>query len=206
LNILLISPFFYPEPISTGKYNTDLALNLAKRGHKVHVWCFHSFYPDWKVKKSDQQLKNIFIKRGGLGVRFTGNQFIDRIILELSFLFFVIKEKVKNKQGFDNIIFISPPSLSIIILKAFRANVNKVIIVHDLQFIHIKSINKTLSKVAFFIEKKLMCLSNKLIFLSEEMKSFFDNSKQFANSHIHVQWPFVNIEKSKSQKPILKKE
>jgi colanic acid biosynthesis glycosyl transferase WcaI len=205
LNILLISPFFYPEPISTGKYNTDLALNLAKRGHKVHVWCFHSFYPDWKVKKSDQQLKNIFIKRGGLGVRFTGNQFIDRIILELSFLFFVIKEKVKNKQGFDNIIFISPPSLSIIILKAFRANVNKVIIVHDLQFIHIKSINKTLSKVAFFIEKKLMCLSNKLIFLSEEMKSFFDNSKQFANSHIHVQWPFVNIEKSKSQKPILKK-
>lgn len=204
MNTLLISPFFYPELISTGKYNTDLALNLVKQGHRVHVWCFHSFYPDWKIKKSDQQLKNIFIKRGGLGVRFTGKQFIDRIILELSFLFFLIKEKVKNKQVFDNIIFISPPSISIIILKAFRANVNKVIIVHDLQFIHIKTINKTLSKVAFFIEKKLMRLSNKLIFLSEEMKSFFDNSKQFVNSSIHVQWPFVNIEKGKSQKPLLK--
>lgn len=202
---MLISPFFFPEPISTGKYNTDLALNLVKQGHRVHVWCFHSFYPDWKIIKSDQQLKNIFIKRGGLGVRFTGKQFIDRIILELSFLFFVIKEKVNNKHAFDNIIFVSPPSLSIFIFKAFKANVNKVIIVHDLQFIHIKTINKTLSKVVFFIEKKLMRLSNKLIFLSEEMKSFFDSSKQFTNSHIHVQWPFVNIEKGKSQKPILKK-
>ena len=88
---MLISPFFFPEPISKGKYNTDLTLNLVKQGHRVHVWCFHSFYPDWKIKKSDQQLKNIFIKRGGLGVRFTGKQFIDRIILELTFLFFVIK-------------------------------------------------------------------------------------------------------------------
>lgn len=205
MKTLLISPFFYPEPISTGKYNTDLALNLVKQGHRVHVWCFHSFYPDWKIKKSDQQLKNIFIKRGGLGVRFTGKQFIDRIILELTFLFFVIKEKIKNKQAFDNIIFISPPSLSIIFLKAFNANINKVIIVHDLQFIHIKTISNTLSKVVFFIEKKLMRFSNKLIFLSEEMKSFFDNSKQFANSSIHVQWPFVNIKKRESQKPILKK-
>lgn len=205
MKTLLISPFFFPEPISTGKYNTDLTLNLVKQGHRVHVWCFHSFYPDWKIKKSDQQLKNIFIKRGGLGVRFTGKQFIDRIILELTFLFFVIKEKMKNKQAFDNIIFISPPSLSIFILKAFKANINKVIIVHDLQFIHIKTKSDKLSKVVFFIEKKLMRFSNKLIFLSEEMKSFFDNSKQFANSSIHVQWPFVNIEKGKSQKPILKK-
>jgi hypothetical protein len=205
LKTLLISPFFYTEPISTWKYNTDLALNLVKQGHRVHVWCFHSFYPDWKIKRSDQQLNNIFIKRGGLGVRFTGKQFIDRLILEFTFFFFVIKEKVKNKQAFDNIIFISPPSLSIFILKAFKAKINKVIIVHDLQFIHIKTKSDKLSKAVFFIEKKLMRFSNKLIFLSEEMKSFFDNSKQFLSSTIHVQLPFVSIEKSNNPRSILNK-
>jgi hypothetical protein len=91
------------------------------------------------------------------------------------------------------------------VLKAFKKNSNKVIIVHDLQFIHLKKKSDKLSKLVFFIEKKLMRSSNKLIFLSEEMKSFFDNSKQFANSSINVQRPFVNIEKRKSQKPILKK-
>jgi len=51
-NILLISPFFFPEPISTGKFNTNFVTALTAQGHKVTVLCFHPFYPDWKAKKS----------------------------------------------------------------------------------------------------------------------------------------------------------
>lgn len=204
MKTLIISPFFYPEPISTGKYNTDLALNLVKRGHKVQVWCFHPFYPDWKISRSDQQLKNIFIKRGGLGVRFFGKQFLDRIILEITFLLFVLKERIISKHVFDNIIFISPPSLSTIILKTFKSSANKVIILHDLQFIHIRTRINGLSKIVYLVEKQMLLLSNKIIFLSKEMKSFFDDTKQFSTIKTNVQWPFVNIERA-SHKQILKK-
>ena len=41
--IVLISPFFYPEPISTGKFNTDFALKLQEEGHQVTVLCSHPF-------------------------------------------------------------------------------------------------------------------------------------------------------------------
>lgn len=204
MKTLIISPFFYPEPISTGKYNTDLALNLVKRGHKVQVWCFHPFYPNWKISRSDQHLKNIFIKRGGLGVRFFGKQFLDRIILEITFLLFVLKERIISKHVFDNIIFISPPSLSTIILKTFKSSANKVIILHDLQFIHIRTRINWLSKIVYLVEKQMLLLSNKIIFLSKEMKSFFDDTKQFSTIKTNVQWPFVNIERA-SHKQILKK-
>ena len=199
--VLIISPFFYPEPISTGKYNTDLALSLAKQGHKVHVWCFHPFYPDWKISKSDQQLENIFIKRGGSKLYFFGKQLLDRIILETAFFYFVAKQKTKNKKTFDNVIFVSPPSLSIFLLKTFKKAKQKVIIVHDLQFIHLETKIKWLSKIVFWVEKRLLGYGTKLIFLSKEMNNYFS----FKN-HIqtYVQLPFVNIKSTPLEKPILK--
>jgi hypothetical protein len=78
-----------------------------------------------------------------------------------------------------------------------------VIIVHDLQFIHLKSKNYKFFKLVFFIEKKLMLFANKLIFLSEEMEGFFNNSDQFKNKGVSVQWPFVNINKNTIGEPIL---
>lgn len=200
---LIISPFFYPEPISTGLYNTDLALKLLSTGNEVHVWCFHPFYPGWELKKTNQKIKGVKIKRGKPIVSFMRNQFIDRLILEVAFLRFVLIRRVKCKQSFDNIIFISPPTLSMIVLKAFKKNSNKVIIVHDLQFIHLKSKNYKFSKLVFFIEKKLMLFANKLIFLSKEMEGFFNNSDKFKNKGISVQWPFVNINKNITGEPIL---
>ena len=37
-NILVISPFFYPEPIGTGKFNTSIVEELNKKGHKVTIF------------------------------------------------------------------------------------------------------------------------------------------------------------------------
>lgn len=63
--ILIVSPFFYPEPISTGKFNTDFVRSLSEKGHEVTVLCFHPFYPSWKSKKSNEQIEGVTIIRGG---------------------------------------------------------------------------------------------------------------------------------------------
>ena len=201
---LLISPFFYPEPISTGKYNTDLAINLVKQGHEVHVWCYHPFYPDWKIKKSTKQLKNIVINRGGPYVPFFGKQLIDRFILEISFLFFLFFQKARTKHAFDNVVFVSPPSLSIFLLKTFKKAKQKVIIVHDLQFIHLETKIKWLSKIVFWVEKRLLGYGTKLIFLSKEMNNYFSFKNHKNHIQTYVQLPFVNIKSTPLVKPILK--
>jgi hypothetical protein len=46
--LLLLSPFFFPEPISTGRYNTFLVQALVDKGVHVDVICFHPLYPNWR--------------------------------------------------------------------------------------------------------------------------------------------------------------
>ena len=41
--VLILSPFFFPELISTGKYNTELAIQLRKQNLEVEV-CAHILY------------------------------------------------------------------------------------------------------------------------------------------------------------------
>ena len=91
-NILLISPFFFPEPISTGKFNTNFVKGLVDKGHKVRVLCFHPFYPDWKVKKSDAQLEGIEIIRGGSKISYPKKIIFRRLVLEFSFAFFILRK------------------------------------------------------------------------------------------------------------------
>ena len=45
--ILIVSPFFYPELISTGKANQHLAEAFVAEGHGVTVVCSHPLYPAW---------------------------------------------------------------------------------------------------------------------------------------------------------------
>ena len=91
-NILIISPFFYPEPISTGKFNTDFAIALKDDGHNVTVLCYHPFYPNWKIKESQEELNGIKIIRGGKYLAFSKKTIVRRIILELSFAFFILRK------------------------------------------------------------------------------------------------------------------
>ena len=136
-NILIISPFFFPEPISTGKYNTDLALALANEGHDVTFLCYHPFYPEWKVKKTKENLSNINIIRGGKHISYSQKTFLRRIILELSFAFFVLRKLKKHQKNKDVIIPIFPPSFAFYIsLKFINKKIRKVGVVHDLQEIY----------------------------------------------------------------------
>lgn len=200
-NILIISPFFYPEPISTGKYNTDLALALSKEGHDVTVLCFHPFYPDWKVKKSNQQLENIKIIRGGSALRFSKKTIIRRFVLEVGFAFFILRKIKKVQKNKDIIIPIFPPSLAFYsILSFLNKKIKKVGIVHDLQEVYSAEkkgfVNKCIKFFIHKIEKKCFRSCDRILFLSNEMKHEAKKIYNLEEDKLEVQYPFINIKDS----------
>ena len=78
--VLLFSPFFYPENISTGRYNTHLALALQQQGNAVITVCSYPFYPDWEVATNAvNDLEGIEILRGGGKVKYPGSQVFRRL-------------------------------------------------------------------------------------------------------------------------------
>ena len=68
--ILIVSPFFYPELISTGKANQHLAEAFVAEGHGVTVVCSHPLYPAWIPVRSNARIPGMTIVRGGAGVRY----------------------------------------------------------------------------------------------------------------------------------------
>src|ERR1700716_3087177 len=86
-NILLLSPFFWPEPISTGKYNSLLAQALTRRGSNVSAVCSHPMYPSWRPMRCDDKLPGITCHRGGLLLRYPKKIWARRMVLELWFTF-----------------------------------------------------------------------------------------------------------------------
>jgi colanic acid biosynthesis glycosyl transferase WcaI len=63
--VLILSPFFYPEPISTGKYNGLVAEGLSKQGAKVTAICSYPIYPDWVPQRNPTELPGVTALRGG---------------------------------------------------------------------------------------------------------------------------------------------
>ena len=197
-NILLISPFFYPEPISTGKFNTKFAEGLIAHGHKVTVLCFHPFYPNWKVKSSAAQLKGVEIIRGGKKVSYTKKTILRRLILEVSFAFFVLRKLGKYQKDKDIVIPVFPPSLAFyFILPFLNKNIRKVGMVHDLQEVYSEGkvgiINSIIRIFIHKIEKTCYQSCTKVLFLSAEMKSEAKRLYQLAEKKLEVQYPFITL-------------
>jgi colanic acid biosynthesis glycosyl transferase WcaI len=197
-NILIISPFFYPEPISTGKFNTDFAVALKKDGHNITMLCYHPFYPDWKIKQSQEELNGIKIIRGGKYLAFSKKTIVRRIILELSFAFFILRKIRKHQKNIDIIIPVFPPSFAFYsILSFLNKKIKKVGMVHDLQEVY--SIDKRgfINKIVHFfihkIERKCYQSCNKLVFLSKEMKEQAKELYCLQEIKLEVQYPFITI-------------
>ena len=107
--ILILSPFFHPEPISTGKFNTDFATKLQEEGHQVTVLCSHPFYPEWKTKFSSETLEGINIIRGGRKIKYSKKASFRRLILEIWYAYFILKNIKKYQHKIDIIIPVFPP-------------------------------------------------------------------------------------------------
>jgi hypothetical protein len=204
-NILLISPFFFPELISTGKFNADMIIALRDQGHHVKVLCFHPFYPKWKTEISEEKLVDIEIIRGGKNNIYTQKNILRRLFLELSFAFFIFRKIFKHQKNIDIIIPVFPPSFAFyVVLPFLREGIEKVGIIHDLQEVYSKNkkgiLYKWISKIIHHIEKKGFKACNKVIFLSEEMKNVAQVSYQLNVSKLNVQYPFATINTNKNEK------
>jgi glycosyltransferase involved in cell wall biosynthesis len=198
-NILMISPFFFPEPISTGKFNTEVALALRNKGHNVTIFCFHPFYPKWISEISDEQLEGITIIRGGKHLLYSKKTFIRRVVLELGFGFFVLRKCLKNRNNYDTVLSVFPPSFWLYLtLNFFDKKTKKIGMVHDLQEVYASNQKGVLKRIVRFfihnIEKRCFNSCDKLIFLSQEMKNEAQNLYSLNSSQLAVQYPFVSIE------------
>lgn len=203
--ILIISPFFFPEPISTGKFNTDMVLKLRDKGHQVTVLCSHPFYPDWQTKYSNDQLEGIKIIRGGKKIKYPKNILLRRAVLEIWYAFFVIRKIQKIQKKMDIIIPIFPPSFPFYMTLFFlNKRIKKIGIVHDLQIVFSQKNKSFLNKIVSFLIKKIekQCFKqcDKLIFLSEEMKNVALEVYNLRGLTCQVQYPFVTIKEKFSSK------
>jgi len=196
--IVLISPFFYPEPISTGKFNTDFALKLQEEGHQVTVLCSHPFYPEWKTRYSSEKLDGITIIRGGQKIKYSKKTSLRRVVLEIWYAFFILKNIKKHQNKIDIIIPVFPPSFAFYCASFFiKKEIKKIGIIHDLQIIYSSQKKGFLNKmITFFIKRvEKSCFKNcdTLIFLSEEMKNVALNIYKISKSKCQVQFPFTTI-------------
>ena len=196
--IVLISPFFYPEPISTGKFNTDFALKLQQEGHQVTVLCSHPFYPEWKTRYSSEKLDGITIIRGGQKIKYSKKTSLRRVVLEIWYAFFILRNIKKHQNKIDIIIPVFPPSLAFYCASFFiKKEIKKIGIIHDLQIIYSSQKKGFLNKmITFFIKRvEKSCFKNcdTLIFLSEEMKKVALNIYKISKSKCQVQFPFTTI-------------
>ena len=200
--ILIISPFFFPEPISTGKFNTNLVLALRDRGYKVTVLCFHPFYPKWVKEESNAKLKGVTIIRGGKHLVYSKKPILRRIILETGYSFFILRKIFKLQKEVDIIISVFPPSLAFYsIIPFLQKRIKKIGIVHDLQEIYASnkkgSIQKTIRFFIRKIEKRVFRSCDRLIFLSNEMKDTAKAHYNLEESKLVVQYPFITYKKDR---------
>ena len=115
--IALLSPFFYPEKISTGKYNAALVEAMVSQGANVHVICSHPLYPKWKPARSNDSMKGVTIHRGGMHVHYPRENVLRRIILESWFTMHTLIKLYPIRKEIDTVVAIFPPVLFMLAAK-----------------------------------------------------------------------------------------
>ena len=195
--ILLVSPFFHPEKISTGLFNTKIVEGLEKKECVVDVWCSHPFYPLWKPKYSDNSDVGNNVKRMGGWVRYPKSLILRRFILELWFCTATALRVLKNRNEYDIIIAHVPPSLFTFPLFLFKKNSRLITLVADLQSIHMGEASSFLRKFIFsligWIEKLTFNSSDHLVFMSDAMLDTVGRSNLDPKIDIDVCYPGVTI-------------
>ncbi len=197
--ILLLSPFFYPEPISTGKYNTHLAQMLLEQECSLKVICSYPFYPDWKVNSEYKELDGIKVVRGGKLISYPRKPIWRRIVLEIWFALFILRSLLFTRNQFDLVVLVIPPSLfALVALKLLPKRSKKVTVIHDLQSVYLSS-NKSLLRnlinvLVKKVEKTVLSNSDLNIFLSESMYQRAVSDFKIRSIKYFISYPFVSID------------
>ncbi|MCC5626735.1 glycosyltransferase family 4 protein [Nostoc sphaeroides] len=114
MHILIYSYNYHPEPIGIAPLMTELAEGLVKRGHQVRVITGMPNYPQREIYDEyrgkwyvTEQKNGVTIERSYLRIKSKPN-LIDRLLLELSFVFTSLPQAFKGGRP-DVIILTVPP-------------------------------------------------------------------------------------------------
>ncbi len=172
--ILFLSPFFHPEAISTGRYNTYLARALVHAGFSLDVITSHPLYPDWKPQASSATMVGAAISRGGLWIRYPVSTVLRRIVLELWFACYVVRLLVVSRERYEVAVVIFPPVCFALLPRRLFGAKKIVGIVHDLLGVMAKTrsglVRLFIAKTMTFVERKAFQRCDRLICLSQAMK------------------------------------
>lgn len=198
MTTLILSPFFYPEPISTGKYNTVLAHGLVARGQEVVVLASHPLYPRWQPEQSNATLPGTTVIRGGAWLRYPSSAMLRRLMLETWYAGFACIQylRLPIKPGY--VIPVFPPSLFFLILSMLlRRSSNVVGIVHDLQGVYAKKSSSVLGRLLqvgiHWVERRCFARCHRLVFLSRSMKDLAVAEYGLDREACVVCYPFVAL-------------
>jgi len=196
--VLILSPFFYPEPISTGKYNTYLVEEMVKQGCEVDVWCSHPIYPSWSVSESKAEMNGVNIIRGGRFNKYPKNPLLRRAVLEIWYTFFVLKSLIFCKKKYDVVVPIFPPSVFALLFPLFKRKFTRIFgIVHDLQGVYAEKDAGFIKKIIFgligFVEKRAFNACDHVAYLSEGMRKTANGLYSIRPEKTSVFYPFVTI-------------
>lgn len=198
MTTLILSPFFYPEPISTGKYNTFLAEGLVARGETVDVFCSHPLYPQWHPEISNEPLAGTHIHRGGAWMLYPRSAMIRRLLLEGWFSLFVVWRYLLLRKRPIRLVPIFPPSLFFLALTTlFPRTIRAIGIVHDLQGVYAKNSRGLLGRVVqrsiHFVESRCFSRCDRLVFLSKSMAERAIQEYNLERTKCAVSYPFVAL-------------
>ena len=193
---LLLSPFFHPEPISTGRYNTHLVEYLARAGYDVTVACSHPLYPSWRPEHSDASLPAVQIRRGGAGIRYPAQMVLRRAMLELWFAWHALSWLFRLRGQVDVVVAVFPPSLFAAIAMTFTRR-PWIGIVHDLQGNFAGSaggvVGRLVTAVIHRIERRAFSGCQSLVFLSDTMQRSAVRQYGLDPSRCEVIYPSHNV-------------
>ncbi len=194
--VRLLSPFFHPENISTGRYNTHLARALVERGVPVEVVCSAPLYPGWRPRASTAGLPGVTIRRGGGWMRYPRSAILRRLALELWFALHV----VRHARGGDGarLVAVLPPDLGpwLAMVLAGR-RMEKVAVVHDLQGIMAVSVQgrvrRWVARGVRVVERRALRACDRVVCLSESMRDVLVDDYGIEAARCVVRYPFVTL-------------
>jgi len=196
--VLILSPFFYPEMISTGKYNTYLAEELVAQGLPVTVVSSYPIYPSWNPEKSDPTLPGMDIRRGGSWLRYPKSTLLRRAILECWYSWHAVTTYFGLKSKPTHLVAVFPPSLFFLLLAlVLPSSTKKIGIVHDLQGVYASQskglIGRVVNAAIHMVEQKCFAGCDRLIFLSESMAARAIQEYGLDKEQCAVCYPFVAL-------------
>lgn len=196
--VFLFSPFFFPEKISTGKYNTHLAQALVDRGCQVTAFTSHPLYPSWKPERSTDLLAGVTAVRGGGWLRYPRWMILRRLVLEAWYALFVARTYLSRRAEAQLLVSVFPPNLFGLVLFAMAPrSVRKVGIVHDLQSILAGGSGswkaRLVTALAGRLERACFDTCDQVIFVSAKMRDHAVERLGIDREKCSVHYPFVSM-------------